>query len=82
VVRELREHFERVRAQEVEKSLRHFQEADREHVERLTKALVNKLLHAPTVSLKANDVAPDARQSRLHAVRDLFALGRGRDHGV
>jgi glutamyl-tRNA reductase len=87
VVRELREHFERVRAEEVKKILSHFHESDRERVERLTKALVNKLLHAPTVRLKARDGEPEAHRERLHAVRELFALGTRppgpeEDHGV
>lgn len=75
VVRELREHFEKVRAAELERSLKHFPEGERQRVERLTRALVNKLLHLPTTRLK--DVDPDTGDGvdRLRVTRELFALG-------
>ena len=75
VVRELREHFEKVRTEELARSLRHFSPQEHERVERLTRALVNKLLHLPTTRLKSFD--PDSREGimRLDAVRELFALG-------
>jgi glutamyl-tRNA reductase len=75
VVRELREHFERVRAEELARSLRHFEPHEHERVERLTRALVNKLLHLPTTRLKSFDLASREGISRLDAVRELFALG-------
>ncbi len=47
--------------------------AQREAVEALTKGIVNKLLHEPTVRLK--DAAGHARGDRLaEALRDLFDL--------
>jgi glutamyl-tRNA reductase len=75
VVRQLREHFERVRAEEVEKNLRRFNATDRDQVERLTKSLINKLLHLPTTRLKADTASAESRALRLDTVRDLFALG-------
>jgi glutamyl-tRNA reductase len=75
VVRELREHFERVRAEEVGKSLRHFSSDDQAQVEQLTRALVNKLLHLPTLRLKEIDLASEEGRARLSAARRLFALG-------
>jgi len=75
VVRELREHFERVRAEEVGKSLRHFSSDEQAHVEQLTRALVNKLLHLPTLRLKEIDLASEEGRARLSAARELFALG-------
>lgn len=69
VVRELREHFERVRAEEVSRNIRHFSEADLPHVERLTRSLINRLLHVPTARLKGLD-----GESGLEVVRNVFAL--------
>ncbi len=74
VVRELREQFERLRAEEVRKSLRHFNEADYLHVERLTRAIINRLLHGPTARLKTIDAASEGGAMSLEAVRHLFAL--------
>lgn len=76
LLRQLRDHFERVRAEEVGKSLPRFQPADRELVERVTKSIVNKLLHLPTTRLKAADAAAAERSERAHVLRELFALGR------
>ncbi|MFO7693484.1 MAG: glutamyl-tRNA reductase [Vicinamibacterales bacterium] len=74
VVRELREHFERVRADEVSRSLGHFSDADREHVDRLTRSIVNRLLHIPTARLKTLDPASQGGAMSLAAVRNVFAL--------
>jgi glutamyl-tRNA reductase len=80
VVRELRDVFESMRAAEVSKSLKHFSPGERERVERLTKALVNKLLHRPTTQIKAIDIGSERGLDRLDTVRDLFGLsGEGHD---
>jgi glutamyl-tRNA reductase len=76
VVRELRDHFERVRLEELDRMLKHATEAERDHAERITRTLVNRLLHMPTVALKDLDPVSDAGRSRLQAARELFALGR------
>jgi glutamyl-tRNA reductase len=75
VVRELRQHFERVRAEEVARSRRHFSPQEQERFDRLTQSLVNKLLHLPTTRLKSLDPASREGARRLDAVRELFALG-------
>ena len=76
VVRELRDHFERVRLEELDRMLKHTTGAERDRAERLTRTLVNRLLHVPTVALKDLDPVSDAGRSRLQAARELFALGR------
>lgn len=75
VVRELRDHFERVRAQELRRSLRHFPPDEQPRVEQLTQALVNKLLHAPTTRLRALDAGSASGLERLSLLRELFGLG-------
>jgi glutamyl-tRNA reductase len=85
VVVALREHFERIRAEEVERQLGGLTERERDRAERLTRALVNRLLHMPTVRLKDVDPGSSEGQWRLEAARELFALpippaaGRRRD---
>ena len=83
IVRDLRDHFERVRSEEVDRQLSNASAEERARAERLTKALVNRLLHLPTVRLKDADPASDEGGWRLRAARELFALDGGRaDHGV
>ena len=79
VVRDLRDHFERVRLEELERALPNATDEERARAERLTRALVNRLLHVPTVRLKDLDPASDEGAGRLRAARELFAL-EGRDH--
>ena len=75
-IKELRDHVETLRAAEWERALRrlqHLDPADRERVEYLTKALINKFLHAPTLMLRA--AAGNGRDRELaEAVRQLFEL--------
>ena len=74
IVRELSERFERVRAEEVRRSLRHFHPEEERHVERLTKALIGRLLRAPITRLTAGDLSSSAETAQLELVRELFAL--------
>jgi glutamyl-tRNA reductase len=76
LVTALREHAEAVRADEFERiasRLSGLDETQRAAVEALTKGIVAKLLHDPTVRLK--DAAGTAKGDRLSdALRDLFDL--------
>jgi glutamyl-tRNA reductase len=77
----LREHFERIRNEELDRVLRHATDDERERAERLTRVLVNRLLHVPMLRLKEADAASTDGQLRLQAARDLFALGVSFDTG-
>ena len=73
VIRQLREHADSIREQEVDRALRklsHLDERDREVVRALSHAITNKLLHEPVTRLKD---APEPA-NRAHAVADLFGL--------
>ena len=76
LISELRSAAESVRTAELERfaaRLADLAPAEREAVEALTKGIVNKLLHEPTVRLK--DAAGRARGDRLaESLRDLFDL--------
>src|SRR5262249_34589669 len=72
----LRQHAEAIRLQELEKALRKFgplDERQRRVLESLTCGIVNKLLHAPTVSLKRVSQKKQVRDA-VHMVRHLFNL--------
>ncbi|CAN5635058.1 glutamyl-tRNA reductase [soil metagenome] len=75
-IRDLRNRSEALRRAEVEKALRrlsHLQAKDREAIEVLTRSLLNKLLHSPTVRLR--EAAGNGRgTSALDTVRYLFEL--------
>jgi glutamyl-tRNA reductase len=76
VLRDFRGRLEAVRAAELERALKHLPDltaVEREHVEHLSQALLNKFLHQPTVALKA--AAQDGRgYALLDALRRLFGL--------
>lgn len=74
-VRELRDKFERVRAEEIRRIAPMFPGSDRASLEALSKALLNKFLHLPTTRIKAIDLEADDGLLRLDAVRALFDLG-------
>ena len=73
----LRAKADAIRRAEVDKTLRHLKdlnEADKRRIEALSEALVSKLLHDPTLRLKAEAGNGHAAEYAA-AVRHLFALG-------
>lgn len=82
-IRDLRDRGEAVRSAEVEKALNrlsHLDPADRETVDQLTRSILNKLLHAPTVRLR--EAAGNGRGlAVLDSVRYLFELDEHSTHG-
>ena len=70
----LRDHFERIRSEEIDRQFAHATAEERERADRLTRALINRLLHVPTLRLKDADPASDDGQQRLQAAQELFAL--------
>jgi glutamyl-tRNA reductase len=81
VVTDLREHMERVRAREVAdamKRLGHLSPEDRNAVEQLSRAVMNKFLHEPSVRLKS--AAANGRGlGVVDAARYLFGLESAKD---
>lgn len=82
LIADLRQNAEAIRQTELQKTLRRLPdltEAERDHIEALTQALVKKLLHAPTHHLRAEAASP--RASELAAVtRTLFNLSDPASH--
>ena len=77
-IRDLRARAERIRSHELERAVARLQasESPREVLEALTRAIVNKLLHAPISKLRGQE---DREQglATLEAARALFALDEG-----
>jgi glutamyl-tRNA reductase len=81
----LRDKFESVRAEEVEKNINRFSPEDREKLEVITKRIVNKLLHHPTVELKKlmenGSEKPGETAMKIHVLRELFGIDDQKDNG-
>jgi glutamyl-tRNA reductase len=81
LVSELRRRAEAIRAAELERTLRDLGDVDPETAERieyLSRALVKKLMHEPTVRLRERAGSGDADEVAA-AVRELFGLAAPRD---
>ena len=78
-IKELRDRFDAVRQEELD---RHRGKLDEKHfalIEDMTRRMMNRLLHAPTVSLKETSNSPDDQLSRVELVRKLFGLDQPSD---
>jgi len=76
-IKDLRDYFESVRAEEVGKNINKFSEEDREKLEIITKRIINKILHHPTVELKKlsdENSASDFASLKISIIRELFGL--------
>jgi len=78
VLKEVRDRLEQMRAAELERALRrlaHLSAEDREQIEHLSHALLNKFLHRPTIALK--EAARSGRgYGLLESLKKLFDLER------
>ncbi len=82
LIADMRQSAETIRQTELEKTLRHLPdltEAERDHIEAMTQALVKKILHAPTHRLRAEATSSHASEYAAVA-RTLFNLSDERAH--
>jgi glutamyl-tRNA reductase len=73
----LRQHFENIRAEEVDKMKNKIAAEDIEKVDIITKRIINKILHQPTVELKKlTENSTDAQETVviISAIKNLFGL--------
>lgn len=82
-IRALREHAERIRTAEFDRfaaKIGHLAPEDVRRIDQLTRSVVNKLLHQPTVRLRSEATATDARYGLglWRAARELFNLDQAR----
>jgi len=76
-IRALRDQAERSRRHELERALKALERGDdaREVLERMSEALTNKLMHAPTHAL--NSASPADRENLMQALARLYQIHRG-----
>ncbi|MBK6710640.1 MAG: glutamyl-tRNA reductase [Chloroflexi bacterium] len=77
LIADLHQKAEAIRQRELERTLRHLGDVDPqtlEHLQHLTRSLVNKLLHEPTKQLRTQ-AGTETAVTYASAVRELFGLG-------
>jgi glutamyl-tRNA reductase len=82
IIADMRQQAEAIRLMELDKTLRRLPdltEAERNHIEAMTQALVKKLLHAPTHRLRSEATSPRASEYAAVA-RTLFNLSDESTH--
>ena len=75
-IKDIREFFEEIRNEEVEKNKNKFSAEDQEKLDIITKRIINKILHHPTIELrKANDSSASVESStKIGIIKDLFGI--------
>lgn len=75
-IKDIRDFFEEIRNEEVEKNKNKFSAEDQEKLDIVTKRIINKILHRPTIELrKADDVSASVETStKIGIIRDLFGI--------
>jgi glutamyl-tRNA reductase len=76
VIRELHQRFEELRARELERFAPKLSDEDRELADRMSRDLVKKLLHWPTLEIRALGRNGDADAELLGWARQLFGLDK------
>ena len=75
-IKQLRDHAEAIRQTELQKTLgklKNLSDKDKQAIERLTQAIVNKLLHGPSVMLKQTE-QNGAGHAAIDLIRKMFDL--------
>ncbi len=81
-IKSLRDMFEKIRTEEVEKNINRFSSDDKVKLEIVTKRIVNKILHQPTTILRKTDQnvsAHDESSSKIGIIRELFGIDKIED---
>ncbi len=76
-IKDLRDYFESIRAEEVDKNKNRFSSEDQEKLEIITKRIINKILHHPTLELrklKQSNNNFDETTIKMSLLRDLFGI--------
>jgi glutamyl-tRNA reductase len=78
-IKSLRDHFDEIRAEEVEKNINKFSPENREKLEIVTKRIINKILHHPTIELrKINESGTGAEEAatKMGIIKSLFGIDK------
>ena len=76
-IKDLRDLFEEIRNEEVEKNKNKFTNEDQDKLDIITKRIINKILHHPTIELRKAGETSDSTDSatKIGIIRDLFGIG-------
>jgi glutamyl-tRNA reductase len=76
-IKDLRDLFEEIRNEEVEKNKNKFASEDQDKLDIVTKRIINKILHHPTIELRKAGESTDSTDSatKIGIIRDLFGIG-------
>ncbi len=78
-IKSLRDYFETIRIEEVEKNKNRFSAEDQEKLDIITKRIINKILHQPTVELKKfaeSGINSDEAAEKISIIKELFGLNK------
>lgn len=78
-IKSIRDYFENIRAEEIEKNKNRFTNEDQEKLEIITKRIINKILHHPMVELKklsGEENNRDDMATRISIIRELFGIDK------
>ena len=75
-IKDLRDFFEEIRNEEVEKNKNKFSSEDQEKLDIVTKRIINKILHHPTIELRKADEDSNSvgSSTKIGIIRDLFGI--------
>lgn len=74
-IKMMRDYFEEIRNEEVQKQINRFNKEDQEKVEIITKRIINKILHSPTVTLKkSSEMGADSAEAmtKIAIIQEMF----------
>jgi glutamyl-tRNA reductase len=79
-IKDLRDFFEDIRNEEVEKNKNKFSSEDQEKLDIVTKRIINKILHHPTIELRKADENSNSvdASTKIGIIRDLFGIHPGK----
>jgi glutamyl-tRNA reductase len=81
-IKNLRDFFESIRSEEVDKNKNRFSADDQEKLEIVTKRIINKILHHPTVELKKyteSDINSGEAAMKISIIKELFGIDKNND---
>lgn len=76
-IRDLRDHFETIRSEELAKLKGNVPDEESARLERVSRAIVNRLLHIPTTRIRRPREEAGGLITLLATVREIFALDAG-----
>lgn len=77
MIKTLRDYFESIRLEEVEKNKNRFNPEDVEKLDIITKRIINKILHQPTTQLRKlaeNGIGNDDSVQKVSLIKEIFGL--------